>query len=637
MLVLVGGNGWAQTNAEENLELFSVAENPVSAGEFIYLYNKNNQKKDENFTREKILEYLDLYINFKLKVQEAKMRGMDTTSAFVKELDSYKVELKKPYLAEANDIDRLAKEAFQRMNKELKVSHILVNVPAGAQPADTLEAYSKLMDLRTKALHGEEFEKLAREFSDDPTAKSNGGSLGYFTAFQMVYPFESAAYKTPVDEVSLPVRTRFGYHIIKVYDKRNARGEVEASHIFIRGSAENARIKIFEVVDHLKAGRDWIEVCKEYSEDPNTNNSGGKLRPFGVGALASAPEFEDKAFSMTQAGEISDPFQTRFGWHILRLERKIPVPTYDELESVLKRRVARDERMQISKDATLEKRKRDFDFKVNSDAKQMLMDHIDSTLSKGTWIFKGPESLKQETLFTLSSKNVLTHQFIDYLLNSQNVSALQPDMYANQLFDRFVEEQVEQAEDVQLQKQHPEYRNMLKEYHEGILMFSIMEEEVWNKASDDSLGQRAFYEAHPDKYMADDRIEARIFSTGDKDLLDRMKSKIAVGDTLTEKDIKEFKSVLPFRKYEKGENEAVDRIGWSVGLKEAEVDGMYYLVEVSNLVAPGKKSFMEVRASVISDYQDYLEKQWLAALKTRYKVSVNAKGKKYVLKTLVKK
>lgn len=620
------------------LPLFTVNNKSVTTDDFIYLYKKNHPSKPEDFTEVKILEYLDLFINFKLKIEEAKERGMDTTASFLKEFDSYKEELKKPYVAEANELDRLVKETYANLTEEVKTSHILINLKPDALPADTLAAFQKITDIRNKAIAGNDFGQLAREYSEDPSAKTNDGDLGYFTAMQMVYPFEATAYKTKVGEVSWPVRTRFGYHLIKVVDRQPARGEVEVSHILLQtgtGNDPNVKNTIFEIYDQLKGGRKWEELCNEYSEDNATKSAGGKLRPFGVGALPSVPEFEKVAFTLQQPGDVSDPFQSGMGWHIIRLEKKIPILSFKELEPALKRRVSRDERLQISKTSLMAKRKKELDF-VESEAAQQIKSFGDTSLVRARWKFRGEQTFKSQTLFTVESTKVPVSDFITYIYKNQVNSALSPDAYLNQLYGKFVEEKLNACEEKNLIAKHPEFRSLLNEYYEGILLFSIMEKEVWNKASEDSTSQHSYYNQHLSNYKAGDRLEARIFSTADKTFLEEIQSKISKGDTLTKADAKKFKSIQNSRAYEKGENKTIDKISWSIGLHQTEADGIYYLVEVSRLVPPGIKSFSEARAQVISDYQDSLEKSWIIELKKKYPVKINSKGKKFVLSELKK-
>ncbi len=633
--------------------LFSVGGTPTYTEEFIYLYKKNHPNKSQDFTTDKVEEYLTLFVNFKLKVKEAYQRGLDTTAKFNKELKTYRDELKKPYRADKDVLDKLTHEAYDHLKEEVKASHILIQVKPDASSEDTLKAFTKISDLRKRIIGGEDFEKLARELSEDPSAKSNGGNLGYFTAMQMVYPFEEAAYQTKVGEISSVFRTRFGYHIIKVEDKRLSKGEVEVSHILLRTAkgGQTSRLKnttemdndpkvknlIFEIYDQLKSGRNWDDLCKQYSEDTNTKNAGGKLRPFGVGALAAVPEFEATAFALQKPGEISDPFQSSIGWHIIRLEKKIPVPPYAEVEATLKKRVARDERVKISEQALAITRRKELGFSENKENKGKVIALADSSLLKGKWKFRGNIEIKKLTLFSLGNKEVKAGDFFEWVEHRQSSSKMSPSSYFAQLYEELLDEKVNEAEEEKIKKENPDFQYLLTEYKEGILLFDVMEKEVWNKASEDSIGQKKFYREHLTKYNAGDRVEARIFSTTDKSFLEEIKKKVAQGDTLNVADMKKFKSVQNFRKYEKGESKVIDKINWVLGLQETETEGTFYLVEVKRLVAPGAKTFTEARARVISDYQDSLEKNWVASLKNKYPVSINTKGKKTVMSELIKK
>lgn len=640
LLLIFCTSGFSQNKKKETERsplVFRVNKQAVFADEFIYLYKKNHTKP-EDFKEAKINEYLQLLINFKLKIEEAKSRGMDTTKAFVKEFSGYKEELKKPYQVGGDELDRLTKQAYERLKEEVKASHILVNVAVDASPEDTTKAFQKISAIRQRIINGEDFQKLASELSEDPSAKSNAGNLGYFTAMQMVFPFENAAYKLAPGEVSNPVRSRFGYHLLKLDDRRQTRGEVEVSHILLRTENNDAKVKnkMFDIYDQLKAGKSWDELCAESSEDANTKNAGGRLRPFGVGALAAVPEFEQMAFTMQKEGEISDPFQSNIGWHIIRLEKKIPLPPYKEVEASLKKKVARDERMQISKKAQLIKKRKDFLFTENAETKKLLSQLADSSLVKANWSFSGETQNLTRPVFSLLGKPYTLSDFVKYVKNHQTVSSVSPKTRLDELYDAFVEEKINQLEDEKIFNDNPEYRNLLVEYKEGIMLFEIMEKEVWNKASKDSIGQRTYYDLNKENYKAGDRVEARVFATLEKEQIDELKKKILAGDTIKKADLKKFKSVIGVKAYEKGESKAIDKISWVIGLQETQIDNVFYLIDVERLLTPGYKTFDEARASVISEYQDFLEKSWLQSLKKKYKVDVARKGTKYVMKKLVK-
>jgi peptidyl-prolyl cis-trans isomerase SurA len=442
-----------------------------------------------------------------------------------------------------------------------------------------------------------------------------------------------------VGNISSVVRTRFGYHLIKVKDRKPSRGEVEVSHILLRaGGDEGAlRSKAFSVHDQLRGGRSWDEVCKEFSDDKNTSEQGGKLRPFGVGALASVPEFEAMAFSMQQPGEISDPFQSALGWHIIRFERKIPLPSLKEMDASLRRRLGRDERVQQSQQAQKTARRKKFQFVEQRETLEKILAKADSSLTKANWTYKPEAALGSQQLFSVGSTPYTVNQFVSFVQKNQKPTRLAPRAYAQQLYDEWTEEKIQTAEEEKLKQENPDFKNLLTEYYEGILLFEIMEKEVWNKASEDTVGQKKFYDANKSKYQAGDRVEARYFATNDKKIITETLAKINKGDTLSTADLRKFKSVQNFRMYEKKDSKVMDQVTWVSGLHQADVDGLHYLVEIKRLVPPGVKEFNEARAQVIADYQDELEKQWVAGLRQKYPVKINKKGKKAVVAELTKK
>lgn len=616
-----------------------MAGEAVTAEEFIYLYKKNHTNQGVDFTPEKINEYLTLFINFKLKVKEAKMRGMDTTASFVKEYNSYRNELRKPYLPDARLTDSLVRLTYERMKEEIMAAHILITVKPDDPPDDTLKAYNRIMEIRNGILGGEDFAAAAALYSEDPSAKTNQGKLGYFTAMQMVYPFETAAYSLKIGDVSNPVRTKFGYHIIKVIDRRPARGEVEVSHIMIRtgDGKDNQKAKdtIFSLYEQLQAGVQWDDLCKQYSEDPASKDNGGRLRPFGTGAMASVPEFESVAFSLQKPGEFSDPFQTQYGWHIIRLEKKIPLPSFEALSPSLKNRVLRDERTELSKQAMQTKLRTENLFQENKSVKSAVLNLADSSLLKGKWVAPDFLNADKVILFRLKDQAYTVHSFLDYAQKNQRQNTNNPQKYLEQLYNNYVDENILALVEKKIIDQNPSYRFLLKEYYEGILLFEIMEKEVWNKASEDSIGQRSYYESHKADYHAGERVNAVLYSSNTNDFSIPLKEIVLSGD---ESSIQEFirqkkvKSESGY--YLKGDKPIFDKMPWSSGVYSAENNGMYYLAWLKEILPPGSMSFDEARTSIISDYQGNLEKIWLEQLGRKYPVKVNEKGKQYVLQQL---
>lgn len=629
----------SQNHKAKSPELFSVGGIRVNADEFLYLYTKNHTDKSKDYTKEKVEEYLQLFINFKLKVAEAKSRGIDTTAAFSIEYNSYRSELRKPYLPDAKIIDSLVALTYHRMKDEVRAAHILITLKPDAAPADTLAAFNKIVDLRKRILAGEDFGALAAQFSEDPSAKVNHGDLGYFTAMQMVFPFETAAYTTPVGQLSSPVKTRFGYHLVKVLDKRPSRGEVEVSHIMIRtgegANADDARNRIFEVFDQARAGMSWNDLCQQYSEDVNSKNTGGKIRPFGVGVMNSVPEFERVAFALQKPGDISDPFQTAYSWHIVRLERKIPLGKLQDIEPSLKNRVSRDERVQLSKEHTAQKLRKEFGFTENAAIKTLLSKHADSTLVAGKWAIQLTEKEEKATLFGLSKNKYTAGDFVSYVKRNARTSAGTPSQYFETLYNNFVDHSITGLLEQKIATQNPTYRMLLNEYYEGILLFDIMEKEVWNKASIDSIGQHEFYSKHAQDYVAGERAQAELYVSHSAAARTALKAALsASADTAVSAAI--AKHNIRFEKglYEKKDRPVFSLISWSPGVYEAEKDGIYYLAKISEILPPGPKKFEEARAGVIADYQNELERIWLEKLRKKYPVKVNEKGKAYIFETL---
>lgn len=624
---------------DKSITLFTVSHKPVTVSEFIYLYKKNHQDKQKDFTQEKINEYLDLFVNFKLKVEEAKRRGFDTTQVFLKEYNGYKEELRKPYLPDAKIIDSLVRLTYDRMKEEINASHILVSLKPDSGPADTLKAYNEIIEIRKKILEGADFGYTATMSSDDPSAKNNQGNLGYFTSMQMVYPFETAAYSTKVGDISQPIRTRFGYHLIKVLDRKPARGEVEVSHIMIRtgNNKENEKIKntIFNIHDQLQAGMSWEDLCRQYSEDPTSKDNGGKLRPFGTGAMAAVPEFEKIAFYLQKPGEISDPFQTQYGWHIMRLERKIPLASYDEIAPSLKTRVARDERTELSKQELQNKLRKKYQLGENEKAKSMIMLLADSSLQKGRWEPGGLSKAEKETLLTLNEKHYSVKDFLSYVKQNQRTSTLSPETYFEQLYNQYIDTSIIKLEEERIMLENPDYRLLTQEYYEGILLFDIMEKEVWSKASEDSIGQLDYYNSHKKDYISGERARITFYSSSHRDFTEPLRQLILEN---VEIKIDEFvarnkiKTEAGF--FKKEEKPVLGKVPWAKGVYSVENNGLYYLAWLKDILAPGTMSFEEARPAVISDYQTFLEKNWLTQLRKKYPVKVNEKGKQYILQQL---
>ena len=453
----------------------------------------------------------------------------------------------------------------------------------------------------------------------------------------MVYPFETAAYSLKVGEISMPVRTRFGYHLIRVTDRRSASGEVEVSHIMVRirenQTAEKAKDVIFTAYDQLQAGVPWNDLCKQYSDDPSTKEQGGKLKPFGIGGMSGVPEFEHAAFELSKPGELSDPVRSQYGWHIIRLERKIPLASYDVMAASLKGRVLRDERTSLSRAALLNKYRKRFNFQENAEVKESVFKLADSTLTAGKW--RPSMAIANQTLFMLRGKNVPVKEFYAYVMRNQRAQQQPPRRYIEQLYNTFAETTTLDAIEDEIISRDPTFTYLLNEYYEGILLFEIMEKEVWTKASADSVGQQQYYKLNPAKYQAPDRTRAVLYSAGSDAGFPALRDLVTAGD---ERKIQEYAIAQKIRieggYFRKDEKEILSKVPWGPGVYTAENKGMYYLAWLKEVLAPGLMSFEEARPAIISDFQAATEKKWLDQLRRKYPVKVNEKGKQYVIATL---
>ena len=610
-------------------DVLTVADENITLEEFKNVFNKNNH--NEEISSDYLNEYMELFVKFKLKVKEAQDLGLDTISSFVTELDGYRKQLAKPYLKNEKFDENMLTEAYERMNFDVSASHILIAVDEKATSQEVKLANEKALSIRLEILGGTiDFKDAAKKNSDDKSAISNGGDLGYFTAFMMVYDFETAAYSTKIGEISMPVRTKYGYHLIKVNDKRKAVGQVKVAHIMFKagqGADEKklaeAKEKIDKVLKLLNQGEEFSDVAERFSEDRSTAVKGGSLPVFGVGKMV--PEFENNAFSLKNIGDISVPFKTEYGWHIITLLEKQEMPLFDDVKVDLKRKIERDSRGELSKKALFKK--------LHLTYKVVNKPSIYSAFRKGaankvkTATFEKSDNNK--IIVTIDGMNVSVNNFAEYILAHQSVGS---DIDA--IYTDFVNEQLLAYEESKLEERYPEYKALLKEYREGILLFDLTNKKVWAKAVEDTIGLQAYYEAHKADYSWENRVDATVYSCIDLATAKKVKREIykkhrnATTDAEILEKVNKVNALslqVESDKFAKGANTHIDVIDWKVGVAKDIVlkDGSYILIDIHKVLASGTKELSETRGKVISDYQTELELNWIALLRAKYAVSIN--------------
>jgi len=666
--------------------VMTINKRPVKKSEFEAVYKKNNVKEVPSSSKS-VKEYVDLFSLFKSKVFEAESLGLDTLNSFKTELLGYRRQLAAPYLTDKNTTENLLLETYDRMKYEVRASHILVRLEETALPKDTLEAWTRINLIRnavmgkfptpvevlnydkllknsteiSKFLKGKDssvykvkvnaikklseyaksssdlFQSIAPKTSDDPSALDNKGDLNYFTALDMVYPFESAAYNTKVGEISPIVRTRFGYHILKISDKRESRGEIFVAHIMCRVLKEandqekvNAKTKIDEIYAKIKAGQNFEDLARQFSDDKQSNERGGQLQPFKGGRLPK--DFEDAAFNIKSDNEISEPILSQYGWHIIKRIELKTLPPFSEIKNDIKSKINRDSRSQMGRVALIEKVKKENNFKENIKNKDEFNKIMDSTYLKATWKAERAAKFGNKEIFNLGGKSYTQNDFAKFL-EAQMTFRSPTDVIEimKGIYKTWVEENVISFEDALLEKKYVEFANLYREYRDGILLFDLTDQKVWSKAVKDTLGLKSFYETNKNKYLWEERAEVTTYKCLNEKVAKDLRKLFKDGKS--EKEIVQILNISSQLNvssenvtYLKGENTNVDA-NWIKGIApknstDAKEKKVLVLI-INNILTKSPKTLAECRGSATSDFQNFLDTEWLNYLKDKYKVELN--------------
>ena len=614
--------------------LFTVDNKPYYTDEFIRVYNKNlDLVKDES--QKDLNQYLELFVGYKLKVTKANKLKLQDNEQYKTELKSYRTQLSKNYTSDSKVTKELVEEGYERSKKEINASHILILADENASPQDTLTAYNKVEAIRKRLLNGEDFGKVAQEVSEDPSAKENQGNLGFFTSFRMVYAFECAAYKTQVGTISNPIRTRFGYHLIKVNEVRDNRGDIVVSHIMVVNpkegdDKEGAKTKIEDIYKKLQQGENFEELAKQFSDDKSSASKGGVLNRFGSGQLSSS-EFENAAFALTKENPVSKPFQSQFGWHIVKLIDKFPIKTLEESKVELENKVSKDDRSRLITNSLKAKLRKKYSVKRDNKTYNNVVKAITNDFYEGKWEL--PTDLKNinTKLFSIEKKQLTGTDFLNYIkLQQKSGETTKPiDKLADKLYTKYVDEQLNQYYTDNLENDFPEFASVMEEYRDGLLLFDLMEKEIWQRSKTDTLGLKSFYETQKDKHLWKTRAEAIIVSSTKIDvvkaaaaMLKKNETPQAIKDKLNTKEV--VNVMTSQNTYEEGADALPANTKIEVGISDVTKKGDYYFVTKINTIIPaGYKTFEECKGKIINDYQQYLEQNWVNELRKEFTVKVN--------------
>lgn len=632
-----------QVQAQTILE---IGNSKISKDEFLKMYERNSVKGKANYNEAAIRDYMGYYTLYKMKLKEAEEQGIDTQTKVVREIESYKNQLVQSYLKDKSINEKLTQDAYNRLKEEIEVGHIFISFAMNGDSylfKNEIDSIYKLVNDKKYT-----FEDAAKAFSKDKGTSANGGYLGYITALQTDYLFEDGIYNTKAGTISKPFKSSVGWHIVKVYNRRPNSGAVEVQQVLITAmesaseeKKKAAEEKLIQVNAEIKKGTSFDKLVATYSDDMHSKAKNGMLAPFRSGDLNK--KIEDAAFGMKKPGDIVGPIKTEYGYHFLKLVRKIPLGTYEEMKDEVFRKLEHDQRMVAAYNARNEEVKKSIQYVANEDVLAAIKKS--ATTSKDFYdVLEQSEFKPDAVLFSIGTKKYTAREFVKYIetINKGRTLRLNnSDKIIDDFFGNYSARMISDVRYEKLYKENAEFRETLQSYKEGIIIFDMNQSKIWKRANDDTLGLVDFYQKNQGKYMWQPSVDGKVFQSTTKSDLDRLLAEIQSGSTPNAA----FESLLidtqnPVQigiqegriELSKLNAKAEDLTPQKIS-KVFNNNGVYYLVfpyTVYPAIAP--KSLQEAKGFVVSDYQEYLESEWVASLKKKYPVKVHES----VLKTVFK-
>ncbi|MGL4332377.1 MAG: peptidylprolyl isomerase [Bacteroidales bacterium] len=616
--------GALNVSAKEDPAVLKIGKQEVKLSEFEYIYKKNAGV--QGVEKVSFDEYVKMFTDFKLKVHEAIELRLDTLPQLKQELEGYRQQLAQGYLTDKEVDDRLLKEAYDRMKENVEVSHILIMLPEGATPQDTLAAYQKIQNLYDRTQKGDDFATLAKEFSSCPS-KKDGGYLGYLKAFMTVYPFESCAYNTPTGQISKPVRTQFGYHLVKVHNRREDQGTFTLAHIFKQFRYNTTPEQKQAMQDELKGlkqqidnGAGFDELASDFSDDSRTRDRGGVLPAFSTGEVPN--EVYEAALTLKEPGDVSDVVITGQGAHLFKLVRKQKIGSFEEEKDRIQQQIMRDQRSNKGKESFVSKLKTDYAVRVNeSILKDLFIFPVDSQ------VVNKAKSIK-EHLLTIGTTVFTASDYVDFANSISNGYPLSRKV--EDLLNVYVDKSVMDYESSQLDKKYSDFRNLMQEYRDGVLLFEISNRKVWDKAGKDTEGLDKFFAKNIKKYKLNEpHFKGYVLECTNDSVMAEVKSLLNenYSDSIVTHIRRKFnvkQNIVKVQRVmaKRGDSPVVDQLMFEG--KEYIPSGEYPFVAVQGKILNDyPESYLDIRGAVTADYQDYLEQEWLKDLRKKYKVKLN--------------
>jgi peptidyl-prolyl cis-trans isomerase SurA len=628
LLTLMAATGNAQV-------LFTYGGKPVTKNEFLKAYSKNNSESKP--TDKSYRDYLELYVRFKLKVQAALDKKLDTLANQQAELHSFRGQVIDSYVRDEASINELVTESIIRSKKDIHLAHIFVAAKKEATAEEVKKAQDKINAAWDQLQKGNDFGKVAAEYSEDPAVSENKGDIGYITALVLPYELENVAYTTQVGKFSAPIRSKAGFHIFRNLGEREGLGRMKAAQIllsFPQNATDEQKEEIKDRADSIYAiltkGSDFKILAGQFSNDNLTWQAGGEMMEFGVGQYDVA--FENAAFALKKDGDISQPVLTSYGYHIIKRLQIKPVvadTANAQLKDEYKQRIIQSDRMQVSQKMLLKKVLQTIGFKKNTFNEQHLSVIADSILQNKRFPVFADINAKTP-LFSFAKKTYTVKDFQNNLETIRSYENMKAGKTNQQLFEEFMEVSAFDYYRQHLEEYNKEFAFQLNEFKEGNLLFEVMQRKIWDPASTDSAGLKKYYTAHKNKYWWESSADAIILTATNDKASEEYRAKMKENYKDWQKYINNSSGHLQgdSGRFELGQIPVVDRTNFTEGLITANVRN-----ETDNTVAfayivklyPNRevRGFSDARGFVINDYQVDLEDKWIAELKKKYPVKIN--------------